>query len=204
MVSTAAKKKIGRVKCDQPEGFLARDWCWSGDRHQSFSPPLPAGGLGVIIVGLANLHLGAFIQSIRPAGDHRVGRRQPFGDLHVIAVLNPELDRFFVSRAVRADDHHGFRAVLRSENRRHGHLQSVLDRVAGDGNLDRSSDFKRGVFIVDLQPDFERGAAGIKRRADQRNLGIHRILDAGNHKCRRIANLHLLRKALRDVRLGQQ
>ena len=106
----------------------------------------------------------------------------------------PSSTGFLVRGAVGADDHDGFAAVLRGEDRRDRNLQRLLHRPAGDGDLDRRADFQRALFVVDLQPDFDRGAAGIERGADQRNLRVHRIRDAGNQEGRLIADLHLLRE----------
>ena len=64
--------------------------------------------------------------------------------------------------------------------------------------------FSVAFLLSDLQPDFDRGAAGIKRGTDQRDLRIHWILDSGDNQGCIVADLHLLRETLRDVRLGQQ
>ncbi len=60
------------------------------------------------------------------------------------------------------------------------------------------------LWILDADPDFDGGAAGIERGADEGDLGGDGIVDAGDGDGGGVADLELLGLDLRDVELGDQ
>ena len=97
-----------------------------------------------------------------------------------------------------------FGAVLRGLNGFSGNEERIRRGAAGDGGMHRGAGFEEAFRIFDAQPDFDGGAAGIERGADERDLCRDRIGDAGNGDRRRCAERELLRLHLRDVQLGEQ
>src|SRR5579871_2127941 len=114
-----------------------------------------------------NLHLGALLQTKGAAGDDHVVWRETADDLHVFAVADAKRDGFLMRIAVRSDHHHRLAPVLRSQHCGVGNLQRILVRFAGDGSFHWSADLQLAGFVVDLEPDFNRGASRIERRTDQ-------------------------------------
>ena len=53
-----------------------------------------------VSAGRADLHLGAFVQAVRSAGDHHVRGGEPARHLHVGAIVDAQRDRLFMRRAV--------------------------------------------------------------------------------------------------------
>ena len=85
-----------------------------------------------------------------------------------------------------------------------GNDQRVGCSAASDGCVDGRAGFQGSLRILDAQPYFNRGAAGVERRADERDLRRHGIVEPGNGDAGRCAHSELLGLHLREVELGQQ
>ena len=130
--------------------------------------------------------------------------REAAGDLHIVAIGDADRDGLAMGGAVGADDHDGLGAVLRGEDGGGGDLPCLRDGLARDGGFDGRADFELAGFVVDLEPDLDGGAAGVERGADERDFGRDRVVDAGDVDFGFVADLQLLREALREMGLGEQ
>src|SRR5271170_1732565 len=84
-------------------------------------------GLALIFGGLADLHLGPGVDSIRSRRDHLLRALQSAQHLHVIAVADAQRDLLLHRCAVGTDNHHALAAIVARQHRRLWNLHRVLN-----------------------------------------------------------------------------
>ena len=94
-------------------------------------------------------------------------------------------------------DHHKFADPIRVRlDRFRRDDQCIAGRAAGNRGVDWSARLERSFCVCDPEPNLHRRAARIKRGADQRHLGRHRLGDAGDSDRGRRTQRELLRLCL--------
>ena len=123
-------------------------------------------------------------------------------DFGKLLVADADFDFRKMRFVVGPGEQHVIVAFGRFVDRRCGNDQRLINTLCRDGDLDIHSRLQCRPRLERFNPDFDGGAAGIQRRADEHDAPLYRLLNARQLQLRGVVHLQKNRFVLRDVRLG--
>ena len=132
-------------------------------------------------------------QAVRSRGHHAIASLHALHNLDLITLANSDFHRPLVSAIVGASEHHRSGPVFRGQQAGSRNDQRIGNRTRQHGKLDAGPRLEPLLGVFRLNPDLDRSAIGIERRADDCDFAFGRLLFAGRGDRRLVSELEQCR-----------
>ena len=149
-----------------------------------------------------DLDLRPVRKRVAAGSDHGIVFVDPGNDFGKLFAADADFDFRKMRFAVGPGEQYVIVAFGRFVDRGCGNDQRFLNALCRDGEFDIHSRLQFRPRLERFNPDFDGGAAGIQRRADEHDVSLDRLLHARKLQLGGVVHLQKNRFVLRNVRLG--